>query len=102
MKSEDKREVNPAQHQLEQPGQEKLMVPPPQAEAKDKPTRALSRSEFQRGFVSGCRRASSSNENCSRQQSSMASNSREGIVYRHRGLWRNRNRKDKLLYAAIC
>src|SRR2546430_922751 len=35
MKSEDKREVNPAQHQPEQPGQERLMVPPPQAEAKD-------------------------------------------------------------------
>src|SRR5438876_5234114 len=35
MKSEDKREVNPAQHQPEQPGQRGLMVPPPQAEAKD-------------------------------------------------------------------
>src|SRR5205823_3970859 len=74
----------------------------PKAEAEDKLTRALSRSEFQGGFISRCRRGSSSDENRSRQQPSMAGDSRERIVHWHWDLWRNRNRKDKLLYAPIC
>jgi hypothetical protein len=74
----------------------------PETQTEDKSTPALSRSEFQGGFISDCRRSSSSNENRARQQSALAGDSRKGIVHRHRDLWRNRNRKDKLLYAAIC
>src|SRR5437763_12030536 len=74
----------------------------PKAEAEDKLTRALSRSEFQGRFISRCRRGSSSDENRSRQQPSMAGDSRERIVHWHWDLWRNRNTNATLLYAPTC